>query len=70
MAAEAEAVLLTEEAVARPMAVEAVLTVIDKISASQQGPAPHQRGGPFLFSSPLRIEKPAHNSLFACVFNE
>jgi hypothetical protein len=56
MAAEAAA-LLTAQAVALPTAVaarhmvvgEAVPTVIDRISASEEGPARYQRGGPISF---------------------
>jgi hypothetical protein len=65
----AEAVaLLTAEAVGLPIAVEAVPTVIGKISASQEGPAHHQRAGLFLFFvSPARSKsQPTTLSSFAC----
>jgi hypothetical protein len=70
MAAEAAGFLTAEaEAVALPVAVEAVPTVIDKISASQEGPTPTSEAGLFFFRLPQQNEKPVHNSLFARVFN-
>jgi hypothetical protein len=68
MAAEAAGFLTAEaEAVALPVAVEAVPTVIDKISASQEGPPLTNEAGLFLFSSPRGSKsQPTTLSSFAC----
>jgi hypothetical protein len=66
----AEAVALLTAVAARHMVVGvAVPTVIDKISASQEGPTPTSEAGLFFFRLPQQNEKPVHNSLFARVFN-
>jgi hypothetical protein len=62
--------LTAAEVVALPMAVEAVPTVIDNQRISGRARPSPTRRAPFLFWSPPRIEKPAHNSLFVGVFNE
>ena len=63
--------LTAAEVVALPMAVEAVPTVIDKISESEEGPAPHQRGGPLFFFGLPRGSKnqPTTLSSSACLMS-